>query len=70
MSDDHIEEREEQQKMDEDYQQYDRQVRKQLDELVKHKELTKAQARKLHQNDLLKQVEYSKILKVRCYGLF
>ncbi|CAB3226141.1 unnamed protein product [Arctia plantaginis] len=44
---------------------YNRQVKKQLDQLVKHKQLTDAQARKLHQNDLVKQIEYNKILKER-----
>ncbi|CAB3237860.1 unnamed protein product [Arctia plantaginis] len=65
VSADHVKESEEQQKMEEEYQEYDRQVRKQLDELVKHKELTGAQARKLHQGDLMKQVEYSRMLKKR-----
>ncbi|CAH0403431.1 unnamed protein product [Chilo suppressalis] len=42
---------------------YQRQLFSQLQELVAHKKLTDAQHRKAHQNNLLKQIEYNKILK-------
>ncbi|XP_075986163.1 uncharacterized protein LOC142983170 [Anticarsia gemmatalis] len=44
---------------------YNRQQFKHLEELVKHKQLTDAQARKLHQRDLLGQIDYNKLLKER-----
>ncbi|KAL0860623.1 hypothetical protein ABMA27_009974 [Loxostege sticticalis] len=42
---------------------YQRQLFNQLQDLVSHKELTDAQARKQHQRNLLDQIEYNKILK-------
>lgn len=45
---------------------YDSQVQAQLEQLIKHKELTEAQARKLYQNDLREQIAYNKLLKVSC----
>ncbi|KAJ8708635.1 hypothetical protein PYW08_010017 [Mythimna loreyi] len=48
-----------------EYDEYQRQLKKQLDELVAHKELTEAQARKLHQKNLQQQIEYNKLLKER-----
>lgn len=47
-----------------DYNEYQQQLYKQMQQLVDHKELTDAQARKLYQTQLLQQMEYSKLLKV------
>lgn len=44
---------------------YNKQVSEQLDKLVKHKELTDAQARRLNLKDLQGQIEYNKVLKVK-----
>ncbi|XP_075986117.1 uncharacterized protein LOC142983138 isoform X2 [Anticarsia gemmatalis] len=46
---------------------YDGQVLKQIDQLVKHKELTDAQARKLHQSDVVNQIRYNELLKKRAF---
>uniref|UniRef100_A0A2A4JSE0 Uncharacterized protein n=1 Tax=Heliothis virescens TaxID=7102 RepID=A0A2A4JSE0_HELVI len=50
---------------DDDQVEYQRQVFKQVEELVKHKELTEAQARKIFQSQLLEQIDYNKLLKER-----
>ncbi|XP_068624018.1 cilia- and flagella-associated protein 53-like [Battus philenor] len=44
---------------------YNRQLRQQLDQLVEHKKMTDAKARKHHQQNLVKQIEYSNLLKER-----
>ncbi|XP_063630802.1 trichohyalin-like [Cydia splendana] len=44
---------------------YHRQVFNQLSQLAAHKDLTDAQQRKKHQENLLKQIEYNKLLKER-----
>ncbi|XP_072946535.1 uncharacterized protein [Epargyreus clarus] len=44
---------------------YQRQLFEQLQQLVEHKQLTDAQARKTHQQQLLEQIEYNKLLKER-----
>ncbi|KAJ0171922.1 hypothetical protein K1T71_012685 [Dendrolimus kikuchii] len=46
---------------------YQRQVQRQLEELVKHKQLTDAQARKLHQKNLTEQIKYNNLLKERAH---
>ncbi|XP_045762452.1 axoneme-associated protein mst101(2)-like [Maniola jurtina] len=53
-----------QQKMKEQ-DEYQRQVFSQLNQLSQHKELTDAQARKKHQQALVEQIEYNKLLKER-----
>ncbi|KAJ8708298.1 hypothetical protein PYW07_010423 [Mythimna separata] len=42
---------------------YQSQLSKQLEQLVAHKEMTEAQARKLHQKNLLQQMQYNQLLK-------
>ncbi|KAM3958403.1 uncharacterized protein ACR2FA_007553 [Aphomia sociella] len=49
----------------EEQDEYHRQLFAQLQQLVDHKELTDAQARKTHQRHLLDQIEYNKLLKDR-----
>ncbi|XP_026731082.1 cilia- and flagella-associated protein 53-like [Trichoplusia ni] len=44
---------------------YYKQVFNQMSQLVAHKEMTEAQARKLYKNQLLEQMEYNKLLKER-----
>ncbi|XP_063373471.1 calponin homology domain-containing protein DDB_G0272472-like [Cydia amplana] len=44
---------------------YHRQLFNQLSQLAAHKDLTDAQQRKKHQENLLKQIEYNKLLKER-----
>ncbi|CAH1641837.1 unnamed protein product [Spodoptera littoralis] len=50
---------------DRDMLEYQQQLGKQLDQLVQHRELTEAQARKLFQKQLLEQIEYNKLIKAR-----
>ncbi|KAF9409841.1 hypothetical protein HW555_010919, partial [Spodoptera exigua] len=45
--------------------QYQRQLGAQLDQLVRHRDLTEAQARKLFQAQLLQQIQYNKLIKKR-----
>ncbi|CAK1547753.1 unnamed protein product [Leptosia nina] len=52
------------QKLDEQ-DEYHRQLFEQLEKLVDHKQFTDAQRRKLHQRQLLEQIEYNKLLKKR-----
>ncbi|KAF9796010.1 hypothetical protein SFRURICE_010107 [Spodoptera frugiperda] len=44
---------------------YQEQLGKQLEQLVQHRELTEAQARKLYQKQLLDQIAYNKLIKDR-----
>ncbi|XP_038217889.1 apical junction molecule-like [Zerene cesonia] len=44
---------------------YQRQLFEQLEKLVDHKQYTDAQKRKLHQRQLVEQIEYNKLLKER-----
>ncbi|CAB3226143.1 unnamed protein product [Arctia plantaginis] len=44
---------------------YNKQVSEQLEKLVKHKELTDSQARKLDQKDIQRQIEYNRVLQER-----
>ncbi|KOB74443.1 polyprotein [Operophtera brumata] len=60
--------RENEKKLQADRDEYQKQVHDQLEQLVAHKQLTDAQARKLHQNNLLEQIEYNKLLKVSYAG--
>nr|XP_049706269.1 cilia- and flagella-associated protein 53 [Helicoverpa armigera] len=57
--------RERKAKEDADQVEYQRQVFKQVEALVKHRELTEAQARKIFQSQLLEQIDYNKLLKDR-----
>ncbi|CAF4770169.1 unnamed protein product [Pieris macdunnoughi] len=49
----------------EEQDEYQRQLFEQLEKLVDHKQFTDAQKRKLHQRQLLEQIEYNKLLKER-----
>ena len=49
---------------DADYGEYQAQVNRQLDQLVAHRQLTEAQARKLHQTHLQQQMDYNTLLKI------
>ncbi|XP_061705390.1 uncharacterized protein LOC133516451 isoform X2 [Cydia pomonella] len=57
--------REELQKKLQEQDEYHRQLFNQLSQLAAHKDLTDAQQRKKHQENLLKQIEYNKLLKER-----
>lgn len=49
---------------------YHRKLFDQTEELCKHKAMREAQARKKYQRDLLDQIEYNKLLKVRIIEVY